>query len=1235
MLKNIHTIKPRKQPERRIITTLLCLLLLPAATLFSQTDITLQDVVMGKMDVVTTHSVSLKPGFHAMSGSNFHAGTGPTSNVIPYSSATISTVVSDTVKTKPLKGNNYIRSITFREAKTDTTGTFRHLESIQYFDGLGRPIQTIQVGASPSGNDIILPVMYDDFGRETIKPLPYFDNKNDGSFRSEITMRDLSKVNTCYLTLLNDTPAYTRIGYDNSPLNRVVSQIGPGKDWVTNSKSIQTNYLTNDATDTVNGWNVNSDGSFTPFNFAANMLYVTETIDEQGNATREYKDMQGRVVQKKSKLGNTWLRTAYVYDDLGLLRCVVSPQATNPNTDQALCYYYTYDNRSRMAVKKIPGGGTVLMVYDKRDRLRFTKSSLQDSIGEWSYIKYDTWDRPVINGTITSSMTPSKLDSTVNDETTYNLNESIDTTKTTGYSNASYPTMGTNVYTITYYDRYYFNLGGTALSDSLKSSKYDNGTNAINISGKLATSNKGRVTQTMTMVLSSAADPTAVPRNKLFATTWYDKYGHILRTISENHLSGKDVMTSAYEDITYQVTKTHQEHFKSSEHITLDHYMKYDHTGRLLATYEAVNNQTPITLNMMKYNEIGEMITKYLHATDTTSTNRSFEQKVDYQYNIRGWLTQINDPTLGSDNDLFGMQLCYTNVSALGNLAPSSGLYNGNIAGMKWNIKGDAALRGYQFSYDALNRMLQANYAEGATLNTKAGYNNEIITSYDKNGNILGLKRTHNNNLVDNLMYSYTNGTITTNQLQSITDTGISDGQVNDYVGPKGTYKYDKNGNMIFDGSRHLTLDYHPTLNLQRMLQFGQNNNIFYTYEATGAKLIKHVTTPGGDTYTHYIGNIVYNGGTLSYIITGEGRLVPMGTGVNRKFLYEYSLKDHLGNNRVTFMGTNMGGPIDVVQTTNYYPFGLVMNQTNGTTDPSYPKNKYLYNGKELQDDYLNGTFFGLEFYGARFYDPQIGRWHSIDPRAELYFNWNPYNYVLNTPTNAVDPSGKLVIFVNGFTPHANEQGTSAYWRQQKEVHAYYEGCNGNCYQKVEAAFDKEVMAHFNDYNSKYLDGSLGGISGFFHGSASASTREKEGYEKGKEEAAAIIAGLKRSGGVIIESIKVISHSMGGAYAKGYIRAILKYAEDNPELCNGLKISEYDFDPFQAGSLNAKKHVHTEQYTHIGMIADEKQKDLDQDDNKYIEDPNKEDHSIFTFFNNIDNLEEGTYIYIDGQWVKQ
>jgi RHS repeat-associated protein len=168
------------------------------------------------------------------------------------------------------------------------------------------------------------------------------------------------------------------------------------------------------------------------------------------------------------------------------------------------------------------------------------------------------------------------------------------------------------------------------------------------------------------------------------------------------------------------------------------------------------------------------------------------------------------------------------------------------------------------------------------------------------------------------------------------------------------------------------------------------------------------ITTPaeGTGTLTEYIGNIVYVGGAMSYILSDEGRIIADGAGADRKFLYEYNLKDHLGNNRVTFIGNNSGGSVDVVQTTSYYPFGLVMSQTNGTTSSSSRKNKYLYNGKELQDDVFAGSSLNWFDYGARFYDPQIGRWNVIDPSAETYSSWTPFNYCANNPINLIDLDG-------------------------------------------------------------------------------------------------------------------------------------------------------------------------------------------------------------------------------------
>ncbi len=309
----------------------------------------------------------------------------------------------------PVEGTsamNYIRTITYREPYTTVPASgFKHIEEIQYFDGLGRPAQVVQVGTSPKGNDIIQPVLYDSFGREAIKTLPYPDNRS-GAFRTGVTE---ATVNAYYSseTLTGkekDSRAFTRTVYDNSPLNRVVSQTGPGTAW--EAKPVTINYLTN--TSTKSGWVVSGDYSFSASSYGDSTLYVVETIDEGGSSTREYKDKLGQVVLKESKLGSDWLQTFYIYDDFGLLRCVVPPEASGP-ADTDLCYYYLYDSRNRLIEKKIPGGGTIRMVYDKRDRLRFTQNSNQASVNEWSYTKYDELNRPVISGVLNSKSTAPRL----------------------------------------------------------------------------------------------------------------------------------------------------------------------------------------------------------------------------------------------------------------------------------------------------------------------------------------------------------------------------------------------------------------------------------------------------------------------------------------------------------------------------------------------------------------------------------------------------------------------------------------------------------------------------------------------------------------------------------------------------------------------------------------------------------------------------------------------------------
>src|SRR5690606_4550643 len=106
-------------------------------------------------------------------------------------------------------------------------------------------------------------------------------------------------------------------------------------------------------------------------------------------------------------------------------------------------------------------------------------------------------------------------------------------------------------------------------------------------------------------------------------------------------------------------------------------------------------------------------------------------QKVDYSYNIRGWLTDINDVNdITTDNDLFAFKLSYNNPED----SNVKSLYNGNISETYWRSSSDNILRKYDYIYDALNRLTNANYSKPENSTWKNSYWESV--SYDKNGNI-------------------------------------------------------------------------------------------------------------------------------------------------------------------------------------------------------------------------------------------------------------------------------------------------------------------------------------------------------------------------------------------------------------------------------------------------------------------------------------------------------------------
>ena len=218
-------------------------------------------------------------------------------------------------------------------------------------------------------------------------------------------------------------------------------------------------------------------------------------------------------------------------------------------------------------------------------------------------------------------------------------------------------------------------------------------------------------------------------------------------------------------------------------------------------------------------------------------------------------------------------------------------------------------------------------------------------------------------------------------------NTGLTNGTTN--------YTYDVNGNLTASSNtantgQNKSYTYN-VLNLPNVVTLPSGGTSTFVYDATGKKLRKVNTVSGTTTVTDYISGIQYNNNynTVGYIQTEEGQAVPNGTG----FDYQYFLVDNLGNTRVTF-GTKTGSAV-LIQKDDYYPFGLEISRVAGS-----PKNEYLYNKKELQEE------LGQYDYGARFYDPTVARWTSIDPLAEISRRWSPYNYVENDPIRLTDLDG-------------------------------------------------------------------------------------------------------------------------------------------------------------------------------------------------------------------------------------
>jgi RHS repeat-associated protein len=820
------------------------------------------------------------------------------------------------------------------------------IKTTNYFDGLGRVIQSVNWQATPNKKDLIQPFMYDGFGREINQYLPITVNSNSGWYKPGLLNANGSlagDANAFYSNgtsdkITDDTAPYAKTVYDNSPLSRVIKQSSPGSVWQPDGNN---SYSSSDKTRKFSyEYNLNQEvllwtysypsasnplglinaGSNSNLNFySINQLYKNKTKDENQNEVIEYKDKENRVILKKVQVsGNIYAYTYYIYDDFGSLVCVLPPEAVSRlNTEYFIdgitdngkndflkrwAFRYNYDERKRIIIKQIPGAELIYYVYDVRDRLVLSQDGNQRVQNKWSYFKYDRLNRPIITGIYThpTSITQSDIKLLISSSSffeTYNGDNA-----THGYTNtASYfPSNNVHVLTVTYYDNYNFILplvnGG---NNSISTYNYQiNDLPGQYVYGPIGSQNnfpnvRGQITGTKTNILNST--------NYLYSISYYDDRYRLVQNISQNHKSGIDRITNKY-DFSGKVTETMRTYVVSGTTHQIKESFTYDHANRLLTVKHNTNNTGDILLVKNEYNELGQLVDKKLHATSADNFN-SFKQSIDYRYNIRGWLTSINNSKLNNTtnnddlNDLFGMELGYESDLGLG----ANPQYNGNIAAIKWSnntIQSNVLQRGYAFSYDAMSRLLNANQKQAIVFdNWMAGNYDESITSYDLNGNILGLQRKDGSgNLIDNLSYHYSTGLNASNKLLYINDaadatTGFINGNTNN-----DDYAYDNNGNLTVDKNKGITAITYNHLNLPTQVNKGNTDYIVYTFDATGRKLAQQVFGSTPKT-TDYVGELIFENNALKIINTSEGRILPDGT----NWEYQYHLKDHLGNVRSTF----------------------------------------------------------------------------------------------------------------------------------------------------------------------------------------------------------------------------------------------------------------------------------------------------------------------------------------------
>ena len=901
---------------------------------------------------------------------------------------------------------NYIVSITpldptnrinCTDGQLSVDGNIRTNAIVTYYDGLGRPYETVALKHSPSRNDLVSMTSYSGLNRATHQWLPISEEANGQPLSTESF---ISKAGTFY----NDNRPYQETLYEASALNRVVGTVRPGNEYATHPST--QSYEINTANDAVrifsvvhnelsNG-RVENQLQCTNSSYDAYTLYKSTVSDEDGKSITTFTDKLGRVILERQNNNDTY----YVYDHKGQLCYVLPPLAANQisvgiyndSVDilKQFAYIYRYDERGNQIYKRLPGCEPTLMVYDVTNTLVMSQTGNQRERGTyWTVYKYDELRRLLYTAEINTRN--NSHEDYLNSFREWYMLESFSVSSqpnpmsNTGYSRGFFHTHPTTLLTVNYYDNYDFL---NFVSDDDRTHMAFNAFDANSEYGNAT----GLLTGTRTYTLDGSGDYSET-------VYYYDYLGREIQRRSTNHLGGYDILSTKY-DFANAITDTWSSQSTQNDSIITEHYhYTYDHAGRPLTTTYTFNDETPIVLQSYNYDELGRVRSRHIHGG---------VDSVAFNYDLRNQVTQIKSS--GYEQNYYYEQACplYTGNAEV--------LYNGNINSTTWTYGN--SVNGYLYLYDYMNRLaLTYSFYDGELSGRKysEGFN------YDAHGNIRSLTRWGSHSILNELSLNYDG-----NQLINVDDnqSGSHDYATKQYHDNNSStdddFAYDANGNMIYDKDRGIAAINYNLLNLPDEIRFTNGNLIIHRYDAAGNRLETRYLTPkipttvplgnvlpslilpGSFHITRDVfhNNIVYNVDTndvygIKFVHNPEGYI--RYNNMNEHYHFYY-IKDHLGNVRETYKIPNAGTK-ECVQRMQYYPSGLPWAETTNSSEQPWK-----YNSKEFVE------MHGLDEYdyGFRFYYPSIGRFTTLDPLGEYTPTQSPYVYANNNWSNEIDFMGLM-----------------------------------------------------------------------------------------------------------------------------------------------------------------------------------------------------------------------------------